>query len=376
MRSIILLPSEFSKYYRESGNEDFIKILGLTMKDYVLDLCNRVENELFDPKTGSISEEKSYLLLTDAVPSLDENQLIALLEHTEEERFYNVEGSLIAFVLRGDRLKDIDWDAEPAFEDVAEMLAVDLLEEGALLTKNAYIDVVHVEDLPSLSIANKEIRLMICDYWMEEGVRIDDPELVSIDPDCEIGAGTWIKGQVEILSNTVIGEDCLIEAGSKIVDSTLGDRVTVKSSLIESSIMEDGSDIGPYSHLRPKAHLKKGVHIGNFVEVKNAVLGEGTKAGHLAYIGDADVGDGVNIGCGVIFVNYDGKKKHRSSVGNGAFIGSNSNMVAPVVIEDEAYIAAGSTITRPVKQGELSIERAEQKNIEGYVERKKKLGLL
>lgn len=136
--------------------------------------------------------------------------------------------------------------------------------------------------------------------------------------------------------------------------------------------MKKGSDIGPYSHLRPKSVLGEKVHIGNFVEVKNANLGENTKAGHLAYIGDADLGKDINIGCGVIFVNYDGKNKFRSTVKDGGFVGSNANIVAPVVIEEDGYVAAGSTITKDVEKGALAIERAKQKNIQGWLEKKKK----
>lgn len=174
------------------------------------------------------------------------------------------------------------------------------------------------------------------------------------------------------MGNTVIGSNCVIEGSCRIENSIIHDNVKIDNSVIEDSIMEESSDIGPFSHLRPKAKLGRNVHIGNFVEVKNASLGDGTKAGHLAYIGDADLGKNINIGCGVIFVNYDGKFKHRSTVGDDAFIGSNSNIVAPVNIADEGYVAAGSTITKDVSEGELSIERAEQKNIAGYVEKKKK----
>ena len=178
------------------------------------------------------------------------------------------------------------------------------------------------------------------------------------------------------MGETKIGSGCLITDRSDISDSTLGDQVTVRSSVIEESVMEEGSNIGPYSHLRPHAVIGPHVHIGNFVEVKKATLGEGTKAGHLAYIGDADVGKDVNISCGVIFCNYDGKNKHHTVVGDHAFLGSNANLVAPVELEDEAFVAAGSTITKKVEQGALAVERAEQKSIPGYVAKRKAKGLL
>ena len=222
-----------------------------------------------------------------------------------------------------------------------------------------------------LADASKIMQKRINEFHMLNGVIIENPDSVYIQENISIGKDTVISGPVKILGNTKIGENCIIEGSSRIFDSKIYDNVKIDNSVIEESIMEEGSDIGPYSHLRPKAHLGKNVHIGNFVEVKNAEIGENTKAGHLAYIGDADLGKNINVGCGVIFVNYDGKFKHRSIIGNDSFIGSNSNIVAPLKLEDEAYIAAGSTITKDVGKGVLAIERSDTKHIEGYVDKKK-----
>ncbi|MFM1583643.1 DapH/DapD/GlmU-related protein, partial [Helcococcus ovis] len=202
------------------------------------------------------------------------------------------------------------------------------------------------------------------------GVILENPETITIQKGIRIGRDTVIESNVKILGDTIIGENCLIGMNSRIEDSKIADDVKILSSVIEKAIVEKGADVGPFSRLRPKAHLKERVHIGNFVEVKNAVVGEGTKAGHLTYIGDADLGKNINVSCGVIFANYDGKNKFRSTVGDSAFIGSNVNIVSPVNIEEKAFLAAGSTITREVKAGQLSIERAEQKNIDGYYKRK------
>ena len=223
--------------------------------------------------------------------------------------------------------------------------------------------------------AKKIMQKRINENHLHNGVIIENPEIAYIDPEVEIGQDTIISGPVKLLGKTIIGKECIIEGSSRVDESIIADNVKIDNSVIENSKVGKGTDIGPYSHLRPNANLGENVHIGNFVEVKNAKLGNGTKAGHLAYIGDADLGEDINIGCGAIFVNYDGKFKHRSTIGNKAFIGSNSNIVAPVNIEDEGYIAAGSTITKNVKEGYLSIERAEQRNIEGYVEKKKKRDL-
>lgn len=232
-----------------------------------------------------------------------------------------------------------------------------------------------INNKKELAEAKKILQRRINEKHILNGVIIEDPEMVSIDSEAIIGMDTIISGPVKILGKTEIGENCIIESSSRIEDSILKDNVKIDNSVIEKSFVDEGTDVGPYAHLRPKAKLGKNVHIGNFVEVKNSNIGDGTKAGHLAYIGDSDLGSKINIGCGVIFVNYDGKFKHRSIVEDNAFIGSNSNIVAPVTIKKEGYIAAGSTITSDVEAGYLSIERAEQKNIPGYVEKKRKKDL-
>jgi len=205
---------------------------------------------------------------------------------------------------------------------------------------------------------------------MANGVTIVDPNNTYIEAGVKIERDTIIYPGVVLEGHTEIGEDCIIRGNTRIVNSKIASGVSIESSLIEDSIVGENSKIGPYAHLRPNSHLGKNVKIGNFVEVKNSRIMDNSKASHLAYIGDADVGNNVNIGCGVVFVNYDGKKKHRSTVGDNAFIGSNSNLVAPVNVEPWGYIAAGSTITKEVKEGELSIARAQQVNIPGWVERK------
>lgn len=222
-----------------------------------------------------------------------------------------------------------------------------------------------------LNQASKILQNRINKEHMLNGVIIESPETTFIEEGIKIGKDTLISGFVKIYGNSQIGEDCIIEGNTKIIDSTIEDGVKVDNAVIEKSYMEKDSDIGPFARLRPNSRIGKKVHIGNFVEVKNSSLGEGTKAGHLAYIGDSDLGKDINIGCGVVFVNYDGKYKHRSIIEDKAFIGSNANIVAPVKVEKEGFVAAGSTITQDVNSGELIIERAEQKHIKGYVERKK-----
>lgn len=214
------------------------------------------------------------------------------------------------------------------------------------------------------------LQMRINKMHMLNGVIIHHPESVFIDQNTEIEQDTEVFPNT-IIRNSKIGKRCVIKSNSRIEDSILHDDVIIDNSVIEQSEIHTGSDVGPFAHLRPNAKLMEKVHIGNFVEVKNSTVGSKTKAGHLAYIGDSDLGENINIGCGVIFVNYDGKNKHRSIVEDEAFIGSNSNIVSPVHIKKQAFIAAGSTITRNVDEGQLSIERSTQKNIDGYVKRKK-----
>lgn len=236
---------------------------------------------------------------------------------------------------------------------------------------NDYEQFYGINNKYELHQADKILQKRINKSYMLNGVIIESPDTTFIEEGVKIGKDTTISGQVKIYGNTTIGENCYIEGFSRIINSTLEDGVSVDNAVIEDSYMEKDSDIGPFARLRPNCHIGEEVHIGNFVEVKNSKLGKGTKAGHLAYIGDSDLGRDINIGCGVVFVNYDGKNKHRSIIEDGAFIGSNANIVAPVKVSKEGFVAAGSTITGDVDSGELVIERAEEKHIAGYVEKKR-----
>jgi bifunctional UDP-N-acetylglucosamine pyrophosphorylase/glucosamine-1-phosphate N-acetyltransferase len=224
-----------------------------------------------------------------------------------------------------------------------------------------------------LAETTRTIKRRINDRHMSQGVTLVDPETTYIEPLVTIGKDTIIYPNVYLQGKTVIGMDCLIEASVKIVDSTLENNVYVKMGcVITQSRVGAGVDIGPYAHLRPLSDLRQGVHVGNFVEVKKSVLHEGVKAGHLTYLGDADVGAGTNVGAGTITCNYDGVHKHRTIIGEKAFIGSNTALVAPVTVGGGAYIGAGSTITKDVPPGKLGISRARQVNLERRLVPKKK----
>jgi bifunctional UDP-N-acetylglucosamine pyrophosphorylase/glucosamine-1-phosphate N-acetyltransferase len=207
---------------------------------------------------------------------------------------------------------------------------------------------------------------------MLAGVTIERPETVTVDMKVRIGADTVLEAGARLLGNTVIGEECRIGAGSIIENSTIGDRVRVAPlTIVESSTIGEDSRVGPYSRLRPNNTVGAGAHIGNFVELKKTRLGAGAKANHLAYLGDSDVGAKVNVGAGTIVCNYDGVSKYPTRIGDGAFVGSNSTLVAPLAIGEGAYVGAGSVITEDVPAGSLALGRARQTVKERWAEKKK-----
>lgn len=206
--------------------------------------------------------------------------------------------------------------------------------------------------------------------YMQQGVRFVDIQSAYIDETVRIGAGTLIGPCVTLEGSTVIGRDCVIRQNTRIRDSVLADNVEVESSVILESRIGSGTTVGPFAYLRPHTTIGAGCKVGDFVEMKNSSFGDGSKAAHLTYVGDADVGSGVNLGCGVVFVNYDGTNKHRSQVGDDVFIGCNSNLVSPVSIGDGAYIAAGSTVTEDVEEDALYIARSRGVQKKGWVSAK------
>jgi bifunctional UDP-N-acetylglucosamine pyrophosphorylase/glucosamine-1-phosphate N-acetyltransferase len=207
---------------------------------------------------------------------------------------------------------------------------------------------------------------------MAAGVTLVDPATAYIEDDVEIGPDTVIHPGVFLERQTKIGSACEIHANVRISNSVLGNRVTVNNfCLIVGARVADGVSIGPFAHLRPETEVGEGARIGNFVELKKTSIGSGSKANHLAYLGDATIGANVNVGAGTITCNYDGEKKHRTVIEDGAFIGSDTQLIAPVRVGKGAYVGAGSSITEDVPAGALGIARGRQTNVEGWVERKK-----
>lgn len=226
-----------------------------------------------------------------------------------------------------------------------------------------------VNDRVALSEAERFMRERINRNHMLNGVTIIDPASTYIEADVQIGSDTYIYPGTVLRGETVIGEDCHIGPQADITDGTIGDGVSIKYSTVASSKVGDKTTIGPYANLRPGTSLGQGCKIGDFVELKSAVLSDGSKVSHLSYVGDAVVGKDVNIGCGAITVNYDGFNKSVTEIGDNAFIGSNVNLIAPVKIGDGAYVVAGTTVTQDVPAGDLAIARERQVNKSGYAEK-------
>lgn len=267
-----------------------------------------------------------------------------------------------------ERVDNNNAQGEYYLPDVLEIIKNDAEKVGAFQLDNME-EALGVNNRVALAEATAIMRKRINDMHMTNGVTLIDPSSTYIDVDAKIASDTVIEPNTYIKGQTTIGEDVVIGLGSVIVDSQLADGVEIKQSVIEESIVGKNTDVGPHSHLRKGSVLGEDVHIGNYVEVKNSTIGDLTRAGHHTYIGDAEVGKDVNIGCGVVFANYNGMTKNKTVVGDHSFVGSNSNLVAPVVLGNKSFVAAGSTITKEVEDGALGIARARQENKEGFHER-------
>ena len=244
-------------------------------------------------------------------------------------------------------------------------------EKIAAVAADNYEDTLGINSRLQLAGAEKILRRRKNEELMAAGVTIMDPDSTYIDADVKVGRDTVIYPQTWLEGNTVIGEECEIGPSVRFQNMQVGSRVTGQFIYAHDAVVDDEVILGQFTHIRPNTHLSRKVKIGNFVEVKNANIGEGSKLPHLSYIGDTDMGARVNMGCGSLTVNYDGKKKYRTTIGNDAFVGCNSNLVAPVTVEDNGYIAAGSTITDTVPSEGLAIARARQVIVKNWKDRRK-----
>ncbi|RUL49150.1 MULTISPECIES: bifunctional UDP-N-acetylglucosamine diphosphorylase/glucosamine-1-phosphate N-acetyltransferase GlmU [Lysinibacillus] len=267
-------------------------------------------------------------------------------------------------------VKNENAQGEYYLPDVIEILQ----KQGEIVSAyqcNNFDETLGVNDRVALAQAESIMQTRINEMHMRNGVTIVSPMTTHISADTVIGRDTVIQPGTIIEGNTIIGEDCIIGPNSHIIASRIGDRSTVQHSVATNSIVGEDTTVGPFAHLRPDAKLGNHVKIGNFVEVKKSSLADHSKVSHLSYIGDAEVGSNVNIGCGSITVNYDGKNKFKTVIEDNVFVGCNSNLVAPVKIGAGSFIAAGSTITKEVPEDALAIARARQENKLDYAKKLK-----
>ena len=237
------------------------------------------------------------------------------------------------------------------------------------------VDEDSIKGINSMSQLNEVEDIMqkkLIEDFMEQGVYFQDPTSTYIDADVTISSGTKVFANTHLTGKTTIDENCTIGPNAQINDSSIGKNSKVINSVVDQSTIHENGNIGPFAHIRPGSELGEGVKVGSFAETKKSKIGKGSKVPHLAYVGDAELGENVNFSAGSITVNYDGKEKHKTDIKDGAFIGSDVMLVAPVTIGEESMIGAGSVITKDVPSKALGIERNNQKNVEGYVDRKKK----
>ena len=242
-------------------------------------------------------------------------------------------------------------------------------EKVGAYTLKDFDESLGVNDRVALATAESIMRRRINQQHMVNGVSFVNPNATYIDVDVEIAPEVQIEANVTLKGHTKIGAETILTNGTYIVDSEIGQQAVITSSMIEESIVADGVTVGPYAHIRPGSSLAKDVHVGNFVEVKASSLGENTKAGHLAYLGNAELGANVNIGAGTITANYDGQKKYKTIIGDNVFVGSNSTIIAPVELGDNSLVGAGSTITKDVPADAIALGRGRQINKEDYAKR-------
>lgn len=281
---------------------------------------------------------------------------------------YTFDGKLLKYALS--KLTNNNVQGEYYLTDTIEILLAEAYKVDAIAI-GASDDIAGVNSRVQLAGVTQVMKRRINERHMASGVTLIDPENTYIESDVIIGKDTIIEPGCMLQGKTVIGERCRIGYHTKLTNMTIKNNVDIETSVLVDSFVDEGTHVGPFAYVRPNSHIGKNIKVGDFVEVKNAVIGDGTKIAHLTYVGDADVGQNVNFGCGTVVVNYDGQKKTRTTIGDHAFIGCNTNLVSPVVVEENAYTAAGSTITKTVPANSLGIARAKQENKEGWVNKKR-----
>lgn len=309
----------------------------------------------------------------------ENGEVLKIVEHKdatpEEREIHEVNAGIYCFDAEAlfsalTKVTNDNAQGEYYLPDVLSILR-DAGEKIWAVVADNYESTLGINSRSQLAVAERILRKRKVEELMADGVTIMDPHTTFIDAEVRVGMDTIIYPFTILEGVTVIGEDCIIGPHVRFQDMVIGDGVKAHYVYAHDAEVESGSDLGQFNHIRPDSHIGTGVKIGNFVEIKNSNIGECSKVPHLSYIGDCDMGAHVNMGCGTITVNYDGKNKYRTSIGNDAFVGCNSNLVAPVVIGENAYVAAGSTITRDVPSSTLAVARVRQKEIEGWHDKRK-----
>ena len=304
----------------------------------------------------------------------EKGEVLGIIEHKDaseaQRKIDEVNISVYCFetqaLLRSlDKLTPNNKNGEYYLTDTIGLIRAEGGKVGALPLED-YTEGEGVNDKRQLAACSRMLRRRINDAHMLNGVTMIDPETCYIDADVVIGADAVIYPGVVIEGKSVIEEGAVIYQGSRIVNSHVGEGTSVQNSVLIDSSVGAHTQVGPYAYLRPGSNIGDNCRIGDFVEVKNSNIGNGTKVSHLTYIGDGDMGEDINVGCGVVFVNYDGQKKARCKVGDGAFIGCNTNLIAPVEVGEGSYIAAGATVTKDVPADSLLIARARETILPGW----------
>ncbi|MGG7144014.1 bifunctional UDP-N-acetylglucosamine diphosphorylase/glucosamine-1-phosphate N-acetyltransferase GlmU [Clostridium nigeriense] len=363
---------------------DFLKnktgVVGVFAGDAPLIKPETIEN-LFETH---IKNKNSATLLSSIVEDptgygrivRDGDEVLKIVEHKdcneEELKINEMNAAIYCFDIESllnslEKLSNDNKQGEYYLTDVIGILKAEGKKVGALSID--YEETIGVNSRVQLAEAEEILRRRINRKHMENGVTLIDPNSTYIGDDVEIGRDTVIYPGNVIEGNTKIGEGVLLYPNSRISNSIIFNNVEIQSSVIIDSQVGEGTTVGPFAYIRPESVIGSHARIGDFVEIKKSNIGNNTKVSHLTYIGDAKVGENCNFGCGTVVVNYDGKKKNTTIIGNNSFIGCNTNLVSPVTVEDNTYIAAGSTIVNDVKEGELAVARAKQRNIEGWVAR-------
>ncbi len=326
--------------------------------------------DAFEQEELSPAAYDTVLFAAEHTPCIGDLAALVSLAKTAPAMLLSPQGAPLAFALPAKELSVFD---EPV---TMRLLFKEYGEAAQTVRAEREADGIAVTDAESYAAAYRCLRERIVKKHMQAGVVVLEPERTVIETDVAIGAGTIIHPDNILEGHTEVGAGCTLYPGSRIRNAAIGDETTVEHSVLLECSVGSHTTVGPFAYLRPQTAVGSHCRIGDFVEIKNSAVGDGTKVSHLTYVGDGDLGKHINLGCGVVFTNYDGKQKHRTVVEDNAFIGCNVNLIAPVHVGEDAYIAAGSTVTRDVPPDALFIARAEGMVKEGWVSRRREKGKL